>query len=1169
MPDLFRRILGVSAVATVIFLSCSLLHAQSTNASVTGTVTDSTGATLPGASIELRNTEMNVPSTAITNADGIYRIAGLIPGIYNARVSKDGFRTTLKEQIVLHVQDQIALSFSLELGAVTENVTVQSGEPLLQIESVSLSTVVEPRTVEDMPLNGRNVMNLMTLVPGVVAQGETAGNPTQTNSFVNSWGNYQIGGGFANQSATFLDGAPLNTSYVNSVSLVPSQDSIAEFRIQTNTVSPEYGRFAGGVINMSTKSGTNKVHGSLYEYLRNKVLDANDYFSNESGIPRAPFTMNQFGATLGAPIKKDKTFNFFSWEGFHLRTATTSVYTVPTAAERAGNFAGAANIYDPDTTTFNPVTGTYSRQQFMGCGGNQPNVICSNRFDPAAQIEMNLFPLPPANLANQTIDNFPSAGPSGSDYNQFVDRVDWALSERQHLFGRYTNWGVTIHQINPYGTDAGQPTQTNTDNQIVLGDDYLINTTTTAAVRVSYFRFIFAAMPLSQGFNLSSLSPAWAALAPSIASHEEPVPNLTGITPTQPANFSSIDTHVGDTSNNYAVSGNIAKQIGKHNLAFGGELRQINWAYEQNNNGSGSFTFDQGFTQQNPLATLGTTGGSAIASFVLGTASSGTLENEYSTGAAQWYGGLFADDNYQVNSRLSLHAGLRWEQPGAFTERHNAETVLLPNTVDPLSTATGLSLKGQVARVNTSLYPGSTTQALHWDLFSPRVGFDLKVLENTVLRGGYGISYLPNDVGFASGPYNSPVDLADTSFEGTQNGGLTPFATLSNPFPTGVAQPIAGNGSLLGQLEGTSVSSPIPNEPYSYVQQWNLNLEQQFGAKTVLQIAYAASKGTHLPLYELQLNQIPNQFDALGAALLNPVANPFQGKLPATSTLNTPATIPAGDLDAPYPQFTAFDADSPTVGASTYNALQMTMKRSFGTRGNISASYTWSKLLSNVDTLTAYLETNSPSDQYGAQNAYDLRAERSVSSDDFPQNFVLSYVLDLPIGRGRHWMNQLNGVENGIVGGWTVSGITSFISGQPLGLASQGTTLSADFGAGTPRPNLVPGCKTRISGAAASRVNEWFNTACFTEPDSFGFGNDPRINSDITAAGVADWDVGLSKIFSLSSDRNFQFRAESFNVANRVQMGIPGATLGSGTFGIVTDQGNFPRIFQFSGRINF
>ncbi|MDR3411911.1 MAG: carboxypeptidase regulatory-like domain-containing protein, partial [Formivibrio sp.] len=308
------RHLKLLGTVMCLFMMVGFCQAQSTNATITGSITDQSGGILPGATVEITNAGTGVVNIAKTNDAGIYRVGGLVPGDYRARIVKEGFKAVVKEGITLHVQDQVSINFILEVGSVTENVTVEAGQPLLQTESTDLSQVVEGRTVAETPLNGRNVLNLVTLVPGVVAQGGTAGNPTSNSP--NGWGNYQIGGGMANQSSSYLDGAPINVSYVNLTALMPSQDSIQEFRVATNNVSPQYGRFAGGVVNFSTKSGTNEFHGSAFEYIRNNVLNANNFFNNRTGLPRPEFTQNQFGTTVGGPIKRDKIFGFFSWEGY-------------------------------------------------------------------------------------------------------------------------------------------------------------------------------------------------------------------------------------------------------------------------------------------------------------------------------------------------------------------------------------------------------------------------------------------------------------------------------------------------------------------------------------------------------------------------------------------------------------------------------------------------------------------------------------------------------------------------------------------------------------------------------------------------------------------------------------------------------------------------------------
>jgi Carboxypeptidase regulatory-like domain/TonB-dependent Receptor Plug Domain len=1143
------------ALCLFLFVFIGFGHAQNTNATVSGLITDSSGGAVPGATIEITNTGTGVSSTAQSNGDGLYRIAGLVPGLYRAQVSMAGFKNVVKDQIDLHVGDQVALDFALQVGDVSQSVTVTAGEPLLQTQSTSLSQVIGGRTVQDTPLNGRNVLNLVTLVPGVISQGGTQGNPL--NNTPNGWGNYQIGGGMANQSSTYLDGAPLNVSYVNSLSLIPTQEAIQEFQVATNAVTPEYGRFAGGVINLSTKSGTNEIHGTAYEYIRNRVLNANNFFNNRTDQPTPAFTQNQYGVTVGGPLKKDKLFGFFSWEGFSLRTGDPELLTVPTDAMRAGDFSGVGeNIYDPYTSQGAANT----RSQFEGCNGNQPNVICASRIDPTAKVLQTFFPEP--NVPNTTVNNYEAVPKIGGNYNQYLGRLDWAFSDRQRLFTRYTFWDISKVQANPFNNSTGRPHGYFRTQQFVVGDDIALNNTTAASIRLSYLRFIDNAISLSTGVDLATFGPNYAALADQILAHQNPVANISGVVG---ADYQNQDTFVYNTDNIFTLSTSITKTIGKHSVTFGGEVRKIQWYYTQNNDGGGYFNFDHNFTAQTPF---NSTNGYAYASFLLGTSSGGFLDNVIRPDALQWYGGVYVTDTFQMTPRLTINAGIRWEQPGSFSEKNNSLTVLDPTAPDPLSASTGLNLVGQVALTGSSLYPHSTQQALHWDLFSPRVGFSYRLYDNTVVRGGYGISYLPNDVGFGAAPFQSPVNTAQTNMPYSLNGGITPYATLSNPFPNGLTQPIGHDQSRMVELEGESPASPVAANSYPYAQQWNFNVEQQLGGKTVLQIGYGGAKGTHLPLYQQNLDQIPNQYDALGSALLNPVSNPFYGKLPTTSgILGSSTTIAQGYLLKPYPQFLSFTQSSPFVGASTYNSLQVLLKRSLGPGGTVLGSYTWSKLMNNTDTLTAWLESSAP--PTGLQNAYDLQAERSISANDAPQNFVLSYIFDMPVGRGKYWLGNLNGIPQALLGGWSANGVSTFRSGFPLSFTAQPTVLSTDFGAGTPRPNVVAGCSKQVSGSAQGRLEDWFNTSCFTAPNPYGFGDESRNDALLRGAGIANWDFGLFKTIPINERFNAQFRGEVFNLANRVQFSPPGATLGTGQFGVVTAQYNTPRVFQFSLRLNY
>lgn len=1163
-------------VEAVLFLLASILFigangfAQTPNATVSGLVTDPSGSVVQEASVVVTNIDTGVDFRTQSNSGGFYRVTGLVPGHYRIYVSKQGFRSVVNNDIELHVQDTLALNFALAVGSVSESVTVQAGEPLLQTESSTLSQVIQGRTVQDMPLNGRNVLNLVSLVPGVVAQGAASGNPLGNQlggGYTNpsGWGNYQIGGGMSNQSAVFVDGAPINTVYANTTSLVPTQDAIGEFRVETNNVTPEYGRFAGGVINLSTKSGTNAYHGSLYEYIRNDVLDANYFFNNRFGIPRPAYKQNQYGATVGGPIKKGKAFFFFGWEGFALRTASPLISTVPTDLMRQGDFSQfGTNIYDPNTSVLDPsAPGGVSRSQFMGCGGSQPNVICSTRIDATAVVLQKFFPKPKLpGIANNYISN----PVTGGNHNQYNVRTDWAPNDKQRLFGRYAYWKGNQLSTNPFQNSTGLPPASFSTHQIVLGDTYAINSTTVANFRLSYLRFIFNNHPLSTGVDMSTFGPNYGALENQVTFRQNPIPVIAGVTDFY---WASQDTTVLSTNNNYALSGNLTKVLGRHSLTFGGEVRKFDWYFAQDNVASGQFGFDSGFTKQYPLFSADATG-SAYASFLLGAVSpgqGGILQTVTHPATLQWYGAGYVNDTFQVNNRLTLNLGVRWEQPGSYYEKYNRLNVLLPNAPDPLSQSTGLDLHGQVALVNTPLYRSRTEQQLHWDRFAPRVGFAFRATSSTSVRGGFGLTYLPNDVGFASGPEGSPVNIVSNIMTPSLDG-VTPYNTLSNPFPNGILQPIGNNVSRLGELEGGTLYAALPYGSYPYVQQWNLAVQQQVAPKTVIEVGYAGSKGTHLPLYLLNMNQLAPSFYSQGLALIQPVANPFYGKVPASSPIGGPF-IYAGQLDRPYPQYNNLGAASPFIGGSIYHALQVKFQRQFGAGGNLLASYTWSKFISDTDSLVAWVEPSNPGGQYGAQNNYDLRSNRSLSANDVPQNFVVSYVLDLPFGNGKRLLSNIHGLPQAILGGWSFNGVTSLRSGFPLSLSSYTVTIPFLFGGGIPRPNVVPGCNKSMSGSAQARLGEWFNTACFAPPSITGFGNEGRNDSQLRAAGVNNWDMALFKTIPLWETLNLQFRAEVFNFANRVQFGPPNTFQNTPQFGVVSSQLNQPRLFQFSLRLNY
>jgi hypothetical protein len=1111
-----------------------------------------------------------------TDASGSYQFVNLQPGVYQLSIEREGFKRKVLAGMQVQVQQVVRADAALDVGDVTQTVEVSTQAALLQTEQSSLSQAVEGRTVQEMPLNGRNVMNLVSLAPGVVPQGNTSGSPVGgangSTTNVNGWGNYQIGGGAANQSASFFDGAPLNVSYVNSVILVPTQDAVQEFRVATNNVSPEFGRFSGGVINLASKSGTNTFHGSAYEYVRNTILNASNYFATT----KPPFHQNQYGASLGGPIIKDKTFFLGTWEKFAVRVGVPTVTTVPSAAMKSGNFSatGIAKIYDPLTVCGKygnapcaVVNGQpdYVRQQFPN------NIIPASRLDPTAVVMAGQFGPPQGSTANNLTNNWTGNGTGGGDTNQYNGRIDHALTDSQRLFVRYTYWDGKTVPNDLFHNKATANQNIYTTQNASIGYTWTVNPTTVADVRLSYIRFIFGFYPPSTGTDLSQFGPAYAKLAPSVLWAQPPASQVQGF---QTFNYVTARNQ----NNNEALSASLTKIIGRHTLKFGGESRYIVWGYGQTNYSSGQFTFTSANTAQRPLSPTGS--GYSFASFMLGWATSPSQIQEILIAKQpMWYHGLYAADTFQVNSKLTLNLGVRWEYPGQFKESHNSAAVFLPNAADPFGATVGLpGLKGLATMVNTSNYPNQAIHPAKWNLFAPRVGFAYKASSNMVVRAGYGISYLPNDVIFGNAPWTTPPSLATTPNNFSNDGGITPADLVSNPFPGGILQPSRSlnNTQLEQSVLGAVIQLPVPDQPAPYAQQWNFAIQQQFPGNTAFEIGYAGSKGTHLPAdvfirgfpyYEL--DQLPNQYNSMGTALTAKVANPFYGKVPSTAGILTQPTITQGQLLRPYPQFQSVNNTSAMLGSTVWHGLLTKVEKRFNGGGMLLGTYTWSKLLGNADSQTAWLDGSGGGNAAGIQDYYNLNAERSVSSFDVPQRATISYVLDLPFGQGKHFGSGVSKPLDYVIGGWGVNGTTTFQSGFPLLLIAQPSTLNTTFGAGITRPNYTAGCAKMLGGSAYSRVNQWFNTACYTQPGAFAYGNTPRTDGAVRAHGIANWDAALNKNFALTERFKLKFDAEFFNLFNRVQFAAPTAQVGNANYGKITATRNQQRLIQLALRLTF
>ncbi len=1242
---------GRFLLTLVLCLACSSgAWGQTTFGSISGSVLDSSGATIPQARVTVTNLGTKEKRTQPTGNDGLYQFVNLIPGQYRIDVEKEGFKHFDREPVVVEVQQTVRIGVTMELGAVTQSVEVTAQTPLLQSETSSLGQVIGTRQVNELPLNGCNPMNLVALAPSVVPQGQSQGSPVGKNPF--DYSNYQIGGAITNQGAEYLDGIPLNNSYINELSLIPTQDSLQEFKVQTNNLNGEWGRFAGGVINFTTKTGSNQLHGTAYEYLRNTVLNANDFFLNAAGKNRGPFHQNQFGFNVGGPVYiphaydgRNKTFFFFSYEGFRQRIGQTFVENVPTAAEKQGDFSDYRDkkgnvipIYDPTTTSLNPTyqpdnkKANYDPRQFLRnqivCGGVL-NVICPSIIsgNPAVQFFLKEFPNPTsAGNPFTHINNYVASSSGGGDNGEIVSRVDKTLSDKQHLFGRYSRWTNLNFPIDPFKTGVclDRCTEKFTTHNAVVDDVYSFSPTTIMDLRLSYGRLAYDRIPSNVGIDLSPLGPAWAALNNQVVLRDLPNLNFGG----------GPDSFLGNVHNSNGagsviiarddtprIGGSLTTIKGRHTLQFGGEYRIDHHNYLQTNTPVGSFSFSSNFTQLDPsnatlpmkapnlaagvpfCANTDTTPcpvGSAFASFLLGYGTGSGQQFVSPVASQQIYPALYAQDQFKATSKLTLNLGVRWEQNGPYSERFNRISVLQPNgatnlpqppcSVLPAGTATAFgasqiclpALKGELGIVASSQRPERYAQDKPWRQFSPHVGFAYQWNPRTVIRGGYGLFWISNAVEFDEAPNTDGVNGIGTPWITSVDGGNTPCQTpsptgcaggptfnLSNPFPNGIDQPPGRNIALYQSLRyGQGPFALAPSNPYAYYQQWNLDVQRELPDGTLIDLAYAAAKGTHLPDFSQQINPLPDKYLSLGSHLRDQVPNPFRGLLGPrnTTSLNKAATIQLQQLLLPYPQYTGYSIGASGWSNSIYHSLQAKLEKRMRSGGTVLVAYTVSKMITtgDVDSLTGWLESTG---QGGIQDWNNRKNERSLSSFDVPQRLVVSYVLDLPVGRGKRFLSGASGVGGKLVSGWGLEGVTIYQRGFPLNFGTTGGLQGQNIGG--QRPNKTG--TGALSGSPESRLGQWFDTSVFSVPANFTFGNESRVDPVLRNQGITNWDFSLFKDtrFGPEDRLGMQFRAEFFNLFNKPQFGPPNRTAGSGSFGIVNSTVNNPRLIQFALRFTF
>ena len=1112
------RTYGRSFVLGVL-ISGGVWHAfAQTTAGLNGVVTDAGGAVVNGAKVSVMSVETGTRRDTVTNESGFYEFLLLQPGTYNLAVQREGFKQIAQQGIRLEVNQVARVNLTMQLGAVSESVEVRAAAPLLESSTSSVGQVVETKAVSDLPLNGRNFAQLAILSPGAIGVGYgpagTIGSGSRPDD-TRPGAELMVNGNREMSNNITLDGVDDNFRRNALITVRPSVEDIQEFKMQTNLFGAEQGRSSGATVNVITKSGSNQFHGSVFEFIRNNDLDARNFF-NAAGTPQPPYHQNQFGASMGGPLIHNKLFFFTDYEGFRKEQGTaTSVNTVPTLAERTGNFSQVRPIYDPASVIPTPGTASgYTRTEFPG------DIIPAYRFDSVTSRLVQAYPLPvaPGLVSNQFTNPV-----LGQQYDQGDARGDYVLSSKDTVFGRFSRQdtrtqtpstfgfrnvpGVSI-PLNLGNSGAYAGTNRQTAYNAVAAYTHVFSPTFLVDFRMGFSRFnmhnLDAQAPSSGPGLGTQLGVPYSNQLPQ--ANGMPIFSLSGYTGIGgPAAIPTIRLE-----NTFNPVGSFTKIYGNHTLKFGSSLVRRQIIDYQMNQGNGLFNFDTNFTA-NPNSPAGT--GDAMAGFLLGAYSSLSQDLQL-----VWAGyrvlemGTYIADDWRVNGKLTLNLGLRYE--------YMPPPVEVANRMMNLNNLTG---KVMIAGYNSDPHVGILTQ---WTMFAPRFGFAYQLFRNTVLRGGYGIFYNANGSGgglyrmhrylpFAASDAVTVNELAAnyrTVSQGLPPAPSTDFATVSN-------NPV---GSFL------TVPAHFKN---SYAQQFNFGVEQQLqGPNIVFKAFYLGNLG-----HALDINYNYNQ------------AVPGPGAITPRYPLASIAPGVVGDTLAA------------TDGNSVYNALQITAEKRFSNGISFMSSYSFAHAIDNVP-----LQEGGNAEGPVPQDPRYRFLDRGDSLFDIRHRFSQTLLYDLPVGQGRrfHFSSKW---ENTLFGDWQTNLIFSKQTGLPFAPVLANSV--ANTGSSS-RPNLVG--DWHISNPT---IGHWFNTdlntpgAPWATPAQFTYGNAGR--GILRGPGRTNLDFSVFKQFLLTERFHFQFRGEFFNVLNHPQFDLPGQSIGSPSAGVITNTVGTPRDIQFSLKLLF
>lgn len=1086
-------------------------------AQITGRVTDATQAVVPGAKVMVKNLDTGIAREVMTNNEGYFTAPLLTRGRYELTVQAEGFRMVRRADIVLDEGQMMRSDFSLEIGAVAESIDVSATAQLLQTEEPSLSAVVTNKSVVDLPLVGRNPLALAALQAGVRATGRFGDLPV--SAFDGS--RASIAGGPPSGNNYMVDGVAAENFTSGGMNVALSVDATEEFRVITKNPSAEYGRTAGGVINVISKSGTNEFHGTVYHFLRNRSLNANDFFSNRAGRERAPFVFNQYGAAVGGPIKRDKTFFYANWERFHQRTLDRAFRTVPTALQREGNFsqtlASANNpfsIYDPLTTRTDPNNpANRIRDAFPGA------IIPASRIHPAGRAVMGFYPMPNDPGAPFTqVNNFFGQASAPLDKHLWGVRIDHYLSPVRRIYGRYT-WDNTFRGTPNYYGNIAEPQNSDLDfprKSAVLSYTDSLRPNLLFEARAGLNRYSPDRIVRSFGFDVTSIN------LPGMLNTAVPIPtfprlNISDVT----VIGSDQGDHLIQANNAWTAAGNLTWIKSRHNIKTGVEYR----VYQLNNSQNASnlnFSFARGFTRGPNPNTTAVNSGHGLATFLLGTPTGGSARTGPFTTYTAKNLGIFIQDDWKVTPKLTLNLGVRWEYEGATTDRYDAISNFDPALA---FTINGVDFRGGTVFPGVGGLPRGYRD--NWfNMFGPRFGFAYQVATGTVVRGGYGIYYAPTTGNF--------VRLGQTGFAETTamvtsvDGGFTPANTLTNPFPDGVRLPLgsaAGPGAALGiTAEGTVRGLGVP-----YAQQWNFNIQRQFLGDWIMELGYAGNSGVRLPA-PIQYDFLDDRLLSMGTQLQQQVPNPYFGIIP-TGNLSA-RNVPLGSLLDNFPHLSGAGTLDHWAN-SIYHALMARAEKRFSRGLSLLVSYAWTKTIDDNTGNGSNSFFNSGNN--GVQNWNNRRADRAVSTINLPHRIVITPLWALPFG------NSGNRITRSLLGGWQVGGIMTIQSGEPIAITQNGVAF------GGFRPNVV-GDPNAIGERS---IDRWFNTDAFAVIQPFTFGNAPRNLPNTRTDSLFQVDFSVLKDIPVTERVRAQFRGEAFNLTNTVTFGAPNGNRSAAAFGTV------------------